>query len=176
MKCLWPELWDLEARPVAASKWSISHRAAHHRRMDPARFKRRVISDCLSRSLVRSGQCFFFFFFFCQSESGGPSAKALERPAGSRKHKVITRLPFREQVPQTNSAEETEAFKVALHESPRFSGDSLEKLLLIRQSWTCVQDFRAACLDFYRLILKYLNITTIMYCSFSATFLVFPDR
>lgn len=117
-----------------------------------------------------------FFFFFCQSESGGPSAKALERPAGSRKHKVITRLPFREQVPQTNSAEETEAFKVALHESPQFSGDSLEKLLLIRQSWTCVQDFGAARLDFYRLILKYLNITAIMYRSFSTTFLVFPDR
>lgn len=175
MKCLWPELWDLAARPVAASKWSISHRDAPHSRMDSARLKRRAISDCLSRSLVRSEHC-FYFFLFCQSESGGPSAKALERPAGSRKHKVITRLPFREQVPQTNSAEETEAFKVALHESPRFSGDSLEKLLLIRQSWTCVQDFGAARLDFYRLILKYLNITAIMYRSFSATFLVFPDR
>ena len=85
------------------------------------------------------------FFFFFQSESGGPSVKALERPARSRKHKVITRLPFREQVPQTNSTEETEAFKVALHESPRFSGDSLEKLLfdqaivnLCSGLWTCV--------------------------------------
>lgn len=109
----------------------------------PHVFKRRAISDCLARSLVRSEHRFFFFFF--QSESGGPSVKALERPARSRKHKVITRLPFREQVPQTNSTEETEAFKVALHESPRFSGDSLEKLLfdqaivnLCSGLWTCV--------------------------------------
>lgn len=50
-----------------------------------------------------------------QSESvRAPSVKALEMTAGAQKHKVITRLLFNGQVPQTNSTEESEAFKVAL--------------------------------------------------------------
>lgn len=43
-----------------------------------------------------------------------PSVKALERPVAARKHQVITRLLFSQQVPQTNPTEATGAFKVAL--------------------------------------------------------------